>query len=116
MRLSAPGSQAVRRPVTSLPQLVDLLPLKINILQRVVKEFSVNVGDAMYAIADPRDIPASRGSTVFHPPPNFRPPKLRGLRRLLVAGATSITLATAGLAGVAVLAATPAFAATATRR
>ena len=51
---------------------------------------------------------------MFHPPPKFRPPKLRGLRRLLVAGATSITLATAGLAGVAVLAATPAFAATAT--
>jgi parallel beta-helix repeat protein len=51
---------------------------------------------------------------VFHPAPPSRPPKLRGLRRLLVAGATSITLATAGLAGVAVLAATPAFAATAT--
>ena len=51
---------------------------------------------------------------MFHPAPRSRPPKLRGLRRLLLAGATSITLATAGLAGVAVLAATPAFAATAT--
>ena len=51
---------------------------------------------------------------MFHPAPPSRPPKLRGLRRLLLAGATSITLATAGLAGVAVLAATPAFAATAT--
>ena len=51
---------------------------------------------------------------MFHPAPKSRPPKLRGLRRLLLAGATSITLATAGLAGVAVLAATPAFAATAT--
>ena len=51
---------------------------------------------------------------MFHPAPLSRPPKLRGLRRLLLAGATSITLATAGLAGVAVLAATPAFAATAT--
>jgi hypothetical protein len=51
---------------------------------------------------------------MFHPAPPTRPPKLRGLRRLLLAGATSIALATAGLAGVAVLAATPAFAATAT--
>ncbi len=51
---------------------------------------------------------------MFHPLPHPRPPKLRVLRRLLLAGATSITLATAGLAGVAVLAATPAFAATAT--
>jgi len=51
---------------------------------------------------------------MFRPAPRSRPPKLRGLRRLLLAGATSITLATAGLAGVAVLAATPAFAATAT--
>ena len=51
---------------------------------------------------------------MFRPAPRSRPPKLRGLRRLLLAGATSVTLATAGLAGVAVLAATPAFAATAT--
>jgi F5/8 type C domain/Pectate lyase superfamily protein/Abnormal spindle-like microcephaly-assoc'd, ASPM-SPD-2-Hydin len=51
---------------------------------------------------------------VFHPAPNIRSPKLRGLRRLLLAGATSVTLATAGLVGVAALAATPAFAATAT--
>ncbi|HEY5398306.1 MAG TPA: choice-of-anchor D domain-containing protein [Trebonia sp.] len=51
---------------------------------------------------------------MFHPAPPSRPPKLHGLRRLLLAGATSIALATAGLAGVAVLAATPAFAATAT--
>ena len=51
---------------------------------------------------------------MFHPAPPSRPPKLSGLRRLLLAGATSITLATAGLAGVAVLAATPALAATAT--
>src|SRR5277367_5153390 len=58
--------------------------------------------------------PTSRGSTVFHPAPPSRPPKLRGLRRLLLAGATSVTLATAGIAGVAVLAAQPAFAATAT--
>ena len=51
---------------------------------------------------------------MFRPAPRSRPPKLQGLRRLLLAGATSVTLATAGLAGVAVLAATPAFAATAT--
>ncbi len=51
---------------------------------------------------------------MFHPAPRIRSPKLRGLRRLLLAGATSVTLATAGLVGVAVLAATPAFAATAT--
>jgi len=51
---------------------------------------------------------------MFRPAPRSRLPKFRGLRRLLLAGATSITLATAGLAGVAVLAATPAFAATAT--
>src|ERR1700722_17420706 len=110
----APAPPAVRGPVTTLPQLVDLLLRKINILQRVVKEFSVTVGDATFAIADPRDPHVSRGSTVLHPAPPSRPLKLRGLSRLLLAGATSITLATAGLAGVAVLAATPAFAATAT--
>ncbi len=83
-------------------------------MQRDVKEFSVTVGDAMYATADPRDPPrVERINGVPSRPPS-RPPKLRGLRRLLLAGATSITLATAGLAGVAVLAATPAFAATAT--
>ena len=51
---------------------------------------------------------------MFRPAPRSSPQRLRGLRRLLLAGATSVTLATAGLAGVAVLAATPAFAATAT--
>jgi hypothetical protein len=40
-----PALPAALGPVTSLPQLVDLLLRKINILQRDVKEFSVNVGD-----------------------------------------------------------------------